>query len=248
MLGVVSAVCWQKDTRMAALEALLSEEQERHCQHQRSTVGHVPETERRSRSLCGKQEDTLHLPWVKSQRLERRTDDPMDVEWKGTKFLPQERGKNSTGTGKVKEAGKDRKDVCDIIRMSETHRKLKVSVGVWENRSPIPGLLGEPWQMATATESRTFKFSWKGKTMCEGKSGEGGGKERQFQRCWSTCLESAHRLHRRRKQTQRLVRLTRFECTALDLCATTMAQQEGRESSLDSLQCGHSSWRNCVCR
>ena len=35
-------------------------------------------------------------------------------------------------------------------------------------------------------------------------------------------------------------------CSALDLCAATMAQQEVGNPSLDSFQCGHWSWRNCV--
>ena len=59
-------------------------------------------------------------------------------------------------------------------------------------------------------------------------------KERQVQRCWSTCVESKlevqlrarwRRLHRRRKQAQRLVRLSRLNAQRW-ICATTMARQE----------------------
>ena len=73
------------------------------------------------------------------------------------------KGNNSTGIGKRKGTGKDGKDECEIVGMSEHTENSKSVLELRENRSPMQGLLGEPWQMATATESRTLKLSWKGK-------------------------------------------------------------------------------------
>ena len=51
------------------------------------------------------------------------------------------------------------------------------------------------------------------------------------------------RLHRRRKQGQTVETI---EYTALDLCATTMTQQEVVNPRWIAFKCGHWSWRNCV--
>ena len=106
-----------EDIRMAALEALLLEELERHCQLQRSRLDTyqklreevVPYAEARG-YVAPK------LGQVSKAREDR--DDPMDVggfgQWKGRKF-PKGKGKNSTGIGKGKEQEK-------MERMVRYHR------------------------------------------------------------------------------------------------------------------------------
>ena len=101
-----------EDIRMAALEALLPEEHERHCQLQLSRL-----------DTCQKlrEEAVLHaeatgyvapkLGQVSKAREDR--DDLLDVggfgQWKGRHSSSKEKGKNSTGTGKGKGTGKDGK-------------------------------------------------------------------------------------------------------------------------------------------
>ena len=84
----------------------------------------------------------------------------MDVggfgQWKG-RNSSKGKGKNSTGTGKGKGTGKDGKNGAKSSGRVNTPKTQSV-LELRENRSPIQGLLGEPWQMATATESRTFKI------------------------------------------------------------------------------------------
>ena len=174
-----------EDIGMAALEGLLPEELERHCQLQRSRLDTYQKLiEEVVLYAEARGYVAPKLGQVSKAREDR--DDPMDVggfgQWKGRNF-PKGTGKNSTGTGKRW------KGWCEIIGTSEHTENSKSVLELRENRSPVQGLLGEPWQMATATESRTFKFSWKGKR-CEGQTRQRWWKERQIQRCWSTCVES----------------------------------------------------------
>ena len=77
-------------------------------------------------------------------------------------IFPKERERIPLALAQEREQEKMEKMV-EIIGTSEHTENSKSVLELRENRSPIQGLLGEPWQMATATESRTFKFSWKGK-------------------------------------------------------------------------------------
>ena len=130
-------------------------------------------------------------------------DDPMDVggfgQWKG-RNSSKGKGKNSTGAGKGKGTGKDGKDGAKSSRRVNTPKTQSQCWNCGKTGDQYKGLLGEPWQMATATESRWWK-------------------ERKIQRCWSTCVESTAessselsgiRLHYRQRQAQRLARLTRL--------------------------------------
>ena len=172
----------RENIRMAALEELLLEELERHCQLQRSRV----DTYQKLR-----EEVVLHaeargyvapkLGQVSKAREDR--DDPMDGggfgQWKGRKFP---KGKKFHWHWQRKGSRRRWKIWCEIIRTSEHTENSKSVLELRENRSSVQGLLGEPWQM----ESRTFKFSWKGKR-CEGQTRQRWWKEWKIQRCWSTC-------------------------------------------------------------
>ena len=60
--------------------------------------------------------------------------------------------------------GREQEKMVRNHQDEQTHRKFKVSVGIAGKQViNFEGLLEKPWQMATATESRTVKFSWKGK-------------------------------------------------------------------------------------
>ena len=180
-----------EDIRMAALEALLPEELERHGQLQRSRLDTYQKL-REEVVLYAEARGYVAPKLGQVSKAREDRDDPMDVggfgQWKGRNF-PKGKGKNSTGTGKGKGTGKRWKGWCEIIRTSEHTENSKSVLELRENKSPVQGLLGEPWQMATATESRTFKFSWKGKR-CEGQTRQRWWKERKIQRCWTTCVES----------------------------------------------------------
>ena len=102
-----------------------------------------------------------------------------------------------------------------MVQSHQDKRTRRSVLELWENRSSIEGLLGKE---ATATELRTIEFSRKGKRS-ERQVRQRWRKERQVQRCWSTCLESANWksscelggvVCTADKQAQRLARLTRL--------------------------------------
>ena len=88
-------------------------------------------------------------------------DDPMDVggfgQWKGRDFLEGKR-KDFHWHWQRKGNRKRWKRWCEIIGTSEHTENSKSVLELRENRSPIQGLLGEPWQMATATELRDIQI------------------------------------------------------------------------------------------
>ena len=105
-------------------------------------------------------------------------------------ILPKGKGKNPTGTSKGKGNRKRWKIWCEIIRTNEHTENSKSVLELRENRSPIQGLLGEPWQMATATESRDIQILPGKGSDAKDKTRQRWWKERKIQRCWSTCVES----------------------------------------------------------
>ena len=154
-----------EDIRMSVLEALLPEELERHCQLQRSRLDTYQKL-REEVVLYAEARGYVAPKLGQVSKAREDRDDPMDVggfgQWKGRKSS-KGKGNNSTSTGKGKGTGKDGKDGAKSSGRVNTPKTQSKCWNCGENRSPIQGLLGEPWQMATATESRTFKFSWKGK-------------------------------------------------------------------------------------
>ena len=95
-------------------------------------------------------------------------DDPMDVGER-TKFS-QRKGEEFHWHWQRKGNRKRWKKWCEIIRTSEHTENAKSVLELRENRSPIQGLLGEPYSNRVNRQRR-----WK---------------ERKIQRCWSTCVES----------------------------------------------------------
>ena len=68
-----------EDIRMAALEALLPEELERHCQLQRARVGHVSEAERRKVVLHAEARGYVAPKFGQVAQAREDKADPMDV-------------------------------------------------------------------------------------------------------------------------------------------------------------------------
>ena len=103
-----------EDIRMAALEALLPEELERHCQLQRSRLDTYQKL-REEVVLYAEARGYVapKLGQVSKAREDRDRDDPIHVggfgQWKG-RNSSKGKGKNPTGTGKGKGTGKDGKD------------------------------------------------------------------------------------------------------------------------------------------
>ena len=198
-----------EDIRMAALEALHPEELERHCQLQRSTVGRVPEVER-SCSLRRRKRYVAPKPgsgvlWLDKTEMILGRLEHSDTG-KDEPF-PKRKGKNPTGTGKGKGTGKDGAKSSGRAKHTE-----KFKVGPWncgENSSSIKGLMGK----ATAAESRTIKFSW-----MKGKSGTGRGKKGKS--------KDAGEFVWNQQPSPVASTVDAIECTALDLCATALTQQE----------------------
>ena len=155
-----------ENIRMAALEALLPEELVRHCQLQRSRL----DTYQKLRAeivLYAEARGYVASKLGQVSKAREDRDDAMDGggfgQWKGRNSSKRKK-KNSTGTGKGKGTGKDGKDGAKSSGRVNTR---KTQSQCWNcgktSHQYKKGLLGEPWQMATTTESRTFEFSWKGK-------------------------------------------------------------------------------------
>ena len=135
--------------RMAALEALLPEELERHCQLQRSRL----DTNQKLREevvLYAETEGYVapKLGQVSKARRQRRSCGCYEP-------FPLERERTPPALAKEREQER----WCEIIRTSKHTENSGSVLELRENRSSIEGLLGK----ATAAESRTVKFSWKGK-------------------------------------------------------------------------------------
>ena len=169
-----------EDIRMAALEALLPEELKRHCQLHRSRL----DTYQKLREEVVLYAETKGYVAPKLGQVSKAREDRDESCgcWRirrveRTKFF-QRKGKESHWHWQRKGNRKRWKRWREIIRTNEHTENSKSVLELRENRSPTQGLLGEPWQMATATES------------AKGKSGKGGGKKWKIQRCWSTCVES----------------------------------------------------------
>ena len=154
-----------EDIRMAALEALLPEELERHCQLQRSRLDTYQKL-REEVVLYAEARGYVAPKLGQVSKAREDRDDPMDVGGFGQRKgrnSSKGKGKNSTGTGKGKGTGKDGKDGAKSSGRANTPKTQSQCWNCGKTGDKLQGLLGEPWQMATATESRTFKFSWKGK-------------------------------------------------------------------------------------
>ena len=97
-----------EDIRMAALEALLLEELERHCQLQRSRLDTYQKL-REEVVLYAEARGYVAPKLGQVSKARENSDDPMDVggfgQWKGRTFS-KGKGKNPTGIGKGKETGK----------------------------------------------------------------------------------------------------------------------------------------------
>ena len=182
---------WQRDIKMAALEALSFRRTRATLPTPTVTVGHVSETEIKSRPLRGSKRVccTQAGSSVEFSRRQRRSFGCWRIWTVERTKLFQRKGKESCWRWQRKRSRKRWKRWFEIIRTSEHTENSKSVLELRENRSSIQGLLGELWQMATATESRTFNFSWKGKR-CEGQVRQRWWKERKIQRCWSTSVES----------------------------------------------------------
>ena len=144
-----------EDIRMAALEALLPEELERHCQLQRSRL----DTYQKLRRSCSLRRSkrvrcTQAGSSVEGSRGQRRSYGCWRVRTiERTNFFKR-KGKEPHWQRKG-----NRKRWCEIMVTSKHSENSRSVLELRENRSSIEGLLGK----ATAAESRTVKVSWNGK-------------------------------------------------------------------------------------
>ena len=116
--------------RRAALEALLPEELERHCQLQRSRLDTYQKL-REEVVLYAEARGHVAPKLGQVSKAREDRDNPTDVGGFGQwKVRNSSKGKEySTGIGKGKELEKDGKMVRNH-QDERTHRKLKVSVGI----------------------------------------------------------------------------------------------------------------------
>ena len=225
-----------EDIRMAALEALLPEELERHCQLQRSRLD-TYEKLREEVVLYAEARGYVAPKLGQVSKAREDRDDPMVVgrygQWNG-RNSSNGKGKNPTGTGKGKGTGKDGKDGAKSSGRVNTPKTRSQCWNCGKTGHQYKDCWVNLGKATAATESRTFKFSWKGKR-CEGQTRQRWWKERKIQRCWSTCVESTAEssgelsgiVYTTERETSTTVgTVDAIECTALDLCATALTQQE----------------------
>ena len=153
---MVSDIRWQKTSGWRRWKRFFLSELERHCQLQRSRVGHVPEVERRNCSLRRSKRIrcTQAGSSVEGSRGQRRSYGCWRIRAMERTNLFQRKGKEPNWQRKG-----DRKRWCKIIGTSNTQ---KIQGQCW-NCGKTGHQSKDCWARATAAESRTVKFSWKGK-------------------------------------------------------------------------------------
>ena len=194
-----------------------------------------------------KQEGTLHRSGVKSQRLERTESivwmlEDLDVGGFGQwKKRPTFKGKEKNPTGKGKGARKDG------AKSSGQANAQKIQGQCWN--------CGKTSHQSKDCWARPQKQQSQGQANYPGKGNDEKGKSGKVEERKANPKMLEHllgisklevqlrarwrRLHRRRRQAQWLVRLTRLNAQRW-ICVQPRWQQE------QELQCGHWSWRNCV--
>ena len=224
-----------EDIRMAALETLLREELERHCQLQRSRLDTYQKL-REEVVLSAEARGYVAPKLGQVSKAREDRDDPMDVgrfgQWKGRDF-PKGKGKNSTGAGKGKGRGNDGKDgakssgrvntpntqshCCNCGKTGHQYKDCWVNLGRW------------PQQQSQGHSNSPGKGS-----DVKGKPGKGGGKKRKSKDAgalvWNqqpSPIASSVASSTPETETSTTVgTVDAIECTALDLCATALTQQE----------------------
>ena len=145
---------------MAALEALLPEELERHCQLQRSRLD-TYQKQREEVVLCAEARGYVAPKLGQVAKAREDRDDPEDVEgfgqWKG-RPASKEKEKNPLTKGKLKEK------MVQSHQDKQTCRRFKAVLELRENRSSIEGLLGKATGATLSRNGNDVK----------GKSGTGG--------------------------------------------------------------------------
>ena len=224
-----------EDIRMAALEALLPEELERHCQLQRSRLD--PYQKLREEVVLYAEARGYVAPKLgQVSKTREYRDDPMDVggfgQWKG-RNSSEGQGKNPTGTDKGKGTGKDGKDGAKSSGRANTpktqsqcwncgktghqYKDCWVNLGRW------------PQQQSQGHSNSPGKGS-----DAKGKSGEGAGKKGESKDAgalvWnqhpSPVANSVASSTPQTETSTTVGTVDAIECTALDLCATALTQQE----------------------
>ena len=112
----------EEDIRMAAMEALLPTELERHCQLQRSRLDTYQKL-REEVVLHAEARGYVHPSWVKLRRLERRDMMLEDSDSGKDDPLPRDRGRTPLAKGKEQEK------MVQSHQDNRTRKRFKVSVG-----------------------------------------------------------------------------------------------------------------------
>ena len=231
-----------EDIRMAALEALLPEELERHCQLQRSRL----DTYQKLRAevvLYAEARGYVAPKLGQVSKAREDRDDPVDVggfgQWKG-RYSSKGKGKNPTGTGKGKGTGKDGKDGAKSSGRANTP---KTQSQCWNCGNTFPQYkdcwvnLGRwPQQQSQGHSNSPGKGS-----DAKGKSGKCGGKKGKSKDAGALVWNQQPSPVASSVASSAPQRETITTVGTVVRCIDTAGNCE---PSLDSLQCGYWSWRN----
>ena len=211
-----------EDIRMAALEALLPEELERHCQLQRSRLDTYQKL-REEAVLYAEARGHVSPKLGQVSKAREDRDDPMDVggfgQWKGRTFS---KGKGNNPTGKGKGTGKNG------AKSSGRATTQKIQ-GQCLNCGKSKDCWARPQQQSQGQSSSHGKGN-----DVKGKSGKGGGKKGKSKDAgalvWnqqpSPVASSVASSAPQTETSTTVGTVDAIECTALDLCATALTQQE----------------------
>ena len=232
---------------MAALEALLPEELERHCQLQRSRLDTYQKLIEEV-VLFVEARGYVAPKLGQAAKAREDRDDPMDAggfgQWKGD-LLPRER--ESTPLAK----GKEQENTVQSHQDKRTRRRFQVSVGFAGKQVIDRRIAGQ------GLSSNRIQGPWntlgKGNDV-KGKSGKSGGKESKSkhagalvwnQQTGSPVASSVASSAMQTETSTTVGTIDAIECAALDLCATTMAQQEVVNHRWMAFNVDTGSWWNC---
>ena len=171
----------------------------------------------------------------------------MDVggfgQWKGRAFS---KGRERTPLALAKE--REQEQMVRNHRDVQARRNSRSVLELLENRSSIEGLLARPQQQSQGQSNSP------GKDDVKGKSGKGGGKKGKSKDAgalvWnhqpSPVASSVASSAPQTETSTTVGTVDAIECTALDLCATAMTQQEIVNPRWIAFSVDTGAGRNCV--
>ena len=202
-----------EDIRLAALEALLPEGLERHCQLQRSRLDTYQKLSV-AVVLCAEARGYVAPKLGHVAKAQEERDGPMDLLEESDNgkddLLPRERGRTTLAKGKEQE------NMVQCHRDKRTRRRFKVCVGIAGKQVINRRIAGQGHSSNRVKDNQILLVRKRCEEASQAKVEERKASPKMLEHLFGISKLEVRlrarwrRLHRRRKQTKRLARLTRL--------------------------------------